>query len=117
MYVCICNGITEKDLKDAIESGAKSLQDLIDMTGAASSCGSCTADCDSLIKENGALQLIWNSVPEIIYHARLSDGSHAAMIHYYSDVGEWGFGTTRFSTKEGALAAAQDAVNLRNGVE
>lgn len=41
MYVCLCNGITERAVRDAAQSGARDLSDLIAMTGCASSCGSC----------------------------------------------------------------------------
>ena len=41
MYVCICNGITDRAVRDAAASGARDLADLRTMTGCASSCGSC----------------------------------------------------------------------------
>jgi len=41
MYVCICHGVTEKDLQKAAKQGANSLQDVQQMTGCATGCGSC----------------------------------------------------------------------------
>ncbi len=41
MYVCICHGVTEKDLHKAAKQGARSLQDVKQMTGCATGCGSC----------------------------------------------------------------------------
>lgn len=41
MYVCICHGVTEKDLQKAAKQGANSLQDVKQMTGCATGCGSC----------------------------------------------------------------------------
>ncbi len=41
MYVCICHGVTEKDIKKAAKQGAQSLHDVKQMTGASSGCGSC----------------------------------------------------------------------------
>lgn len=41
MYVCICHGVTEKDIQKAAKAGANSLQDLKQMTGCSSGCGSC----------------------------------------------------------------------------
>lgn len=41
MYVCICQGVTEKDLQKAAKQGACSLQDVKQMTGCATGCGSC----------------------------------------------------------------------------
>ncbi len=33
-YVCYCNHVTEWDIKDAIVQGAKTVQEVIEMTGA-----------------------------------------------------------------------------------
>lgn len=41
MYVCLCNGITERAVKAAADAGARSLGDLKAMTGCATTCGSC----------------------------------------------------------------------------
>lgn len=44
MYVCICNGITENQIRDAISDGVRSLRELRAELGVASCCGKC-ADC------------------------------------------------------------------------
>ncbi len=44
MYVCLCNGITEGQIRDAVSEGAHSLRDLRQRLGVASCCGKC-ADC------------------------------------------------------------------------
>ena len=41
MYVCVCHGVTDKDIKKAAQQGAKSLQDVQQMTGCATGCGTC----------------------------------------------------------------------------
>jgi len=41
MYVCLCNGITERAIKAAGDAGARTLGDLKAMTGCATTCGSC----------------------------------------------------------------------------
>jgi bacterioferritin-associated ferredoxin len=41
MYVCICYGVTEKDIKKAAKAGAQSLQDIKQSTGCATGCGTC----------------------------------------------------------------------------
>ena len=41
MYVCLCNGITERTVRAAADAGARDLADLRAMTGCGSSCGSC----------------------------------------------------------------------------
>lgn len=44
MYVCLCNGITEGQIREAVDSGADSLLELRLRLGVASCCGRC-ADC------------------------------------------------------------------------
>ena len=41
MYVCICHGVTEKDIKQAVKQGADSIEALRAQTGATTGCGSC----------------------------------------------------------------------------
>ena len=41
MYVCICNGVTDKQIRRAIAGGAQSVQCLRDELGVASQCGGC----------------------------------------------------------------------------
>ena len=41
MYVCICNGITDRAVREAAAQGARDLADLRALTGCASTCGSC----------------------------------------------------------------------------
>jgi len=44
MFVCLCNGITENQIRDAVGSGVRSLNELHSCLGVASCCGRC-ADC------------------------------------------------------------------------
>ena len=41
MYVCICNGVTDHDIRDAANAGCRSLAELTMRTGAGATCGSC----------------------------------------------------------------------------
>ena len=41
MYVCICNGVTERDILQAAEAGCRSVPELTMRTGAGANCGSC----------------------------------------------------------------------------
>jgi bacterioferritin-associated ferredoxin len=41
MYVCLCNGISERRLHEAIEDGARSFEQLQSCTGVATCCGAC----------------------------------------------------------------------------
>lgn len=44
MYVCVCNGVTDKQIIRAAENGAMTLQDLSDELKVATCCGRC-ANC------------------------------------------------------------------------
>ena len=41
MYICICNGVTDHDIRQAADAGCRSMTELTMRTGAGSSCGSC----------------------------------------------------------------------------
>ena len=41
MYVCICNGVTDRDIRLAAEAGCRSLPELTMRTGCGATCGSC----------------------------------------------------------------------------
>ena len=41
MYVCICNGVTEQQVRDAADAGCASVAELTMRTGAGASCGTC----------------------------------------------------------------------------
>ncbi len=44
MYVCVCNAITDREIRGAVKLGARSLGDLKETLGVATCCGRCT-DC------------------------------------------------------------------------
>lgn len=62
MYVCICNGITDKQISAAVASGARSLQELRDELGVASQCGSCSDFAMSLIEDSQPAPVIDDSL-------------------------------------------------------
>ncbi len=41
MYVCVCNGVTERDIQHAVADGCTSLDALAALTGCGSTCGCC----------------------------------------------------------------------------
>lgn len=43
MYVCVCNAVTEREVKLAISEGARSLRDLRTELGVAADCGRCAS--------------------------------------------------------------------------
>lgn len=41
MYVCVCNGVTEQDIRHAAAAGCGGMTELTMRTGCGSTCGSC----------------------------------------------------------------------------
>ena len=41
MYVCICNGVTERAVRQAAAEGVRTLSELTRRTGCAGTCGGC----------------------------------------------------------------------------
>jgi bacterioferritin-associated ferredoxin len=52
MYVCICNAITERQIRKAAESGVKDLWDLQRELGVAAGCGSCKEMASEILRES-----------------------------------------------------------------
>jgi bacterioferritin-associated ferredoxin len=51
MYVCLCNGITDRAVREAAHAGARNLSELTAMTGCASTCGSCADVALQVLRE------------------------------------------------------------------
>lgn len=50
MYVCLCKGITDKDIKEAVrQNGVGSLRELKQLMPLGSECGSCTKVAQKII--------------------------------------------------------------------
>ncbi len=51
MYVCICNGITDRTIRDAARSGVRTLAELSATTGCSTTCGCCGDMAVQLLEE------------------------------------------------------------------
>ena len=51
MYICICNAVTDKQIRRAAASGVDTLYELRDALGVASCCGSCADEAESILRE------------------------------------------------------------------
>ena len=51
MYVCICNAVTDKEIRRAAEAGATDLWSLQAELGVASGCGSCKQVASEILHE------------------------------------------------------------------
>jgi len=51
MYVCVCHGISDKRLNQAIQEGVRSFEQLQARTGVATCCGSCEPCARQILDE------------------------------------------------------------------
>lgn len=42
MYVCICNAVTDSDIRKAVENGVRNMRQLSKATDCSTACGCCT---------------------------------------------------------------------------
>jgi bacterioferritin-associated ferredoxin len=51
MYVCICNAVTERAVREAAHAGVRTLSELSRRTGCADCCGSCADLASEILNE------------------------------------------------------------------
>lgn len=56
MYVCLCHGVTDSDIRRAAEAGCASVSELTMRTGLGSGCGSCGEMAAGILSEARASQ-------------------------------------------------------------
>jgi bacterioferritin-associated ferredoxin len=49
MYVCICAGVTEHELRGCVSAGARTIEDVGEACGAGTGCGTCLERLDVLL--------------------------------------------------------------------
>lgn len=52
MYVCLCKGITDTQIRSAVQAGATSLRDVHASLGVASQCGKCGITARQIVRES-----------------------------------------------------------------
>jgi bacterioferritin-associated ferredoxin len=52
MYVCICKGINDTQIRAAVEDGASSMRDVRNTLGVASQCGKCGIMTREILRES-----------------------------------------------------------------
>ena len=51
MYVCICNGVTARQIREVAEAGCRTVSELTMRTGCGATCGSCLDMAQALLDE------------------------------------------------------------------
>ncbi len=52
MYVCICKGITDTQIRAAVQDGASSVREVRNTLGVASQCGKCGIVTREIVRES-----------------------------------------------------------------
>jgi bacterioferritin-associated ferredoxin len=63
MYVCVCNAITDKQIRRAARNGVSSLYELRGTLGVAAGCGSCARTAEEILDE----EIRGNDGPQIYF--------------------------------------------------
>ena len=54
MYVCICNGVTDRQILEAVANGCRSVAELTMRTGAGANCGTCLETAAAMLEPASA---------------------------------------------------------------
>lgn len=49
MYVCVCKAVSDKEIRQLIQGGARSTAEIERQCGAGGDCGSCVGDLEAMI--------------------------------------------------------------------
>ncbi len=52
MYVCICHAVTDREIREAIDRGARSLMEVQSCLPVASCCGRCEATARDVVEDH-----------------------------------------------------------------
>ncbi|HDZ37581.1 MAG TPA: bacterioferritin-associated ferredoxin [Marinobacter sp.] len=52
MYVCLCHGVTDRDIREAAENGVSSMRQLGKELGVGTQCGRCACTARNILRES-----------------------------------------------------------------
>lgn len=55
MYVCLCHGVTDRDIRRAADAGCRSVRELGQELGVGQQCGRCASTARAILRENRSL--------------------------------------------------------------
>jgi bacterioferritin-associated ferredoxin len=58
MYVCLCHGVTDSAIREAVHDGVQTFRELSFKTGCGTRCGRCVGFARSLLRDN-----LWEVAP------------------------------------------------------
>jgi bacterioferritin-associated ferredoxin len=54
MFICVCQGVTERDVRDCAQRGVASVAELREALGVTTGCGKCADAADEILRECAA---------------------------------------------------------------
>ena len=63
VYVCICNGVTDHQIREAAAAGCGSMAELTMRTGCGSNCGSCVGTAEALLESEASARRVRVELP------------------------------------------------------
>ena len=58
MYVCLCNGVTDREIREVAAAGCRTLPELTMRTGCGATCGSCLDMAQQILDEANAARAL-----------------------------------------------------------
>ncbi|EPC01958.1 (2Fe-2S)-binding protein [Litchfieldella anticariensis FP35 = DSM 16096] len=58
MYVCLCKGVTDRAIREAVSDGARSWREVREQTGCADQCGKCASMGKSIARDAIAREIM-----------------------------------------------------------
>lgn len=78
MYVCVCAGITDQQIRHAVAAGDHSLKALRDSLGIAYSCGMCVKDTRQILDDELRLKAATDLATELVAVPRVQPQERVA---------------------------------------
>jgi len=63
VYVCVCNGVTDHQIREAAAAGCGSMAELTMRTGCGSNCGSCIGTAEALLESEARARRVFVELP------------------------------------------------------
>ncbi len=63
MYVCICQGVTDRQIREAVDEGCCTMRELRRQLGVAATCGRCAPYAKQMLDETRAAGSVRDLVP------------------------------------------------------
>ena len=51
MYICLCHAVTDQQIREAVDDGARSMEELQALLEVSTCCGSCTDDAQACLRQ------------------------------------------------------------------